>query len=126
MNQQKSHLRKQDRGMQGIKYVILSMGLTSILGFWGLFSRQAAAASTANPTSDGNTTLLVQPTGANAITLPPMPTLVPPGAPGSSQVGSPSNQTTWNPQSLVTLFFGSGNSLQVSRPAPVVTTRSSR
>ena len=47
MNQKKSHPRKPNTGLKGVKYVMLTVGLTSILGFWGLFARQAAAAGAA-------------------------------------------------------------------------------
>jgi len=126
MNQKKSHPRKPNTGMRGVKYMILSVGLTSILGFWGLFSRQAAAAGLVNPSSSGNNnTLYLQPSGSNFIVLPAVPTLVPQGAPGSSQGGVPFNFNQ-APQSSFG-FFQNGSSFgQFNRPSPFATTRSSR
>jgi hypothetical protein len=125
MNQKKSHPRKPNTGMRGVKYAILSVGLTSILGFWGLFARQAAAAGLVNPNSSNSHTLNLQPSGSNFIVLPAVPTLVPRGAPGSSQSGLPSNFNQ-APQSPFGFFQNGSNFGQFNQPSPFTITRSSR
>jgi hypothetical protein len=119
MNQKKSHPRKPNTGMKGVKYMMLSVGLTSILGFWGLFARQAAAAGMVNQNSGGNNnTLNLQPSGSNLNVLPQ-------GAPGSSQSGlSPNfNQA---PQSSFGFFPNGSNLNQFNQRSPFTITRSSR
>jgi hypothetical protein len=125
MNQQKSHSRRPNTGMRGVKFMILSMGLTSVLGFWGLFSRQAAATGLVNPSSANNNTLFLQSSGSDKIVLPPVPTLSPRGAQRSFQAGAPlsSNQA---PLSSFGFFSNGSNPGQSSQPLPFATTRSSR
>jgi hypothetical protein len=126
MNQKKSHPRKPNTGMRGVKYVLLSVGLTSILGFWGLFARQAAAAGLVNQNSGGNNnTLYLQPSGSNINVLPRVPTLVPQGAPGSSQFGSFPNFNQ-APKSSFGFFPNGSNFNQFNQSSPFTITRSSR
>jgi hypothetical protein len=127
MNQKKSHPRKPNTSLKGVKYVMLTVGLTSILGFWGLFARQAAAAGAANQSSGGNSnTLNLQPSGSNINVLPRVPSLVPQGSQGSSQFGGLPSSFNQAPQSSFGLFSNGSNFGQFNQRSPFTITRSSR
>ena len=131
---------------QGAQRLVLTLAVTSTIGFWAIFARGAREASAwsedANPAS-GDVAAL-QSSNQVVINLPPMPTLIPPlnaadlaagAAPVTANFQSPAGQpqqplTFSNPASAPKpqkLFIGGGGKRQTGgKRAPTTTTRSSK
>jgi hypothetical protein len=81
MQNKKPHTRQRGRKANDVRWLITAVSLTSTLFFWYLFSRQDLTSAAANPDPQ----VAPPPTASQAsdnpaftLSLPPIPTLVPP------------------------------------------------
>jgi hypothetical protein len=81
MQNKNSHPRKAGGKAMDVRWLITAVSLTSTLFFWYLFSRQDLTSVTASPDPQVAPPPTTSQAGDNAsitLSLPPMPTLVPP------------------------------------------------
>ncbi len=123
------------RNLFDIKWMILSGSLAATLGFWGVFSKlenqgstTAGLADQSQPPQSGSET-----NNTLAISLPPMPTLLPPSKDAavnlSQQPAAPKTNRVARPAAgspaPVKIFLG-GSKPGAAADAPIVRTRSSQ
>ncbi len=116
MNQTLQTKSKRNSSLKGTKLVLATLGVTSILGFWALFSRQAPGSQIADNSLLDN--------------LPPIPTLVP----ALSEASLPASQASLpaaakpapSSETPSTVFMGGTKPSSQSKVVRVITrTRSS-
>jgi len=119
--------------MGAVKTLIVSLGLTLVIGFWGMFSRQNDFSVLAETAPAAAITLLDQTAPRTlAIDLPPMPTLIPPL--DSTAIAQPVQPVTIpviqpQVQPNTKIFIGGSKPITgggSSSPAAVTVTRSSQ
>ncbi len=109
MNQTLQTKSKRNSSLKGTKLVLATLGVTSILGFWALFSRQAPGSQIADNSLLDN--------------LPPIPTLVPALSEASLPAAAKPAPSSETPS---TVFMGGTKPSSQSKVVRVITrTRSS-
>lgn len=130
--QNNSTLKKHRRPIHWeIRLMITAMAVAATLGFWNLFAKQMVITQAVTLKSFDPT--LQNPSQVIEITLPPVPTLIPPSdgqavlssAPSASSLST--NQPVQSFQAGTKILLGGARpQVRSSAPAPITTTRSSR